>query len=713
MSESYLIFSHFDLVTPDGVIYHVQPISPSEAAVEVHIGQISPAFIGFSIDKKYVLFNLKSTLAQLGFHAKLLDLELNKNKRQAILHIRLFAKNSYAQAILPLLHKDCVIGKLFAQDESRKVKNPEYLMRMFGRCDREGRPLLSFGHHAGHDELILEKIKGFTYAFLPIKKGIVTYKPSVNEILSIIPTLLTHKSFPIRIFLRYLQEWKDQDTVTLPENDVLLVRTEPLYVRTVFARVVDEKLPRGYHHTAANILQPDTLASGDIYEFYGSSDTELKEIPLEFYTLEPHREYVFFHDRDQLQASLERSETLFKAFKTAPKSAETLAAVFISKGTQLFSLSEKDWIQREVTKHDLPGIEHPQRQATLVKKYIEEQPAYPFVKAMEDNFITSQGILLSRYLPSPMMKRFLLSQFVQRCIKGIYFQYPSMSHPYFFSHEDRGFLSDLSKFGIPVYWVDQNSKQILQYVYRTDKDTGMFVPLNKIESFLQAIFFGVYGSNLIAGSFEIALQELMSGLIKMQKELSHPLLSATTPIALVTGGGPGAMEVGNRVAKNTGILSCANIVDFRKKNEYVNEQKQNPYIEAKMTYRIDKLIERQAEFRLDFPIFLMGGIGMDFEFTLEEVRRKVGSGPITPVLLFGSHDYWKSKITSRYLCNIRTQTTKGSEWVSNCFYCIQNAQQGLEVYRKFFKDQLPIGPDYPAMEEGFFSFEKNGELKSV
>ena len=54
-----------------------------------------------------------------------------------------------------------------------------------------------------------------------------------------------------------------------------------------------------------------------------------------------------------------------------------------------------------------------------------------------------------------------------------------------------------------------------------------------------------------------------------------------------------------------------------------------------MTYRLDKLVERQAEFNLDFPIFLPGGIGTDFEFALEEVRRKVGSVTITPILLLG------------------------------------------------------------------------------
>jgi predicted Rossmann-fold nucleotide-binding protein len=116
------------------------------------------------------------------------------------------------------------------------------------------------------------------------------------------------------------------------------------------------------------------------------------------------------------------------------------------------------------------------------------------------------------------------------------------------------------------------------------------------------------------------------------------------------------------------------------------------------------LIERQAEFHLDFPIFLMGGIGTDFEFTLEEVSRKVGSAPAHPILLFGTPEYWEQKITPRFRCNLEHGTIKGSEWISNCFYCIQNAKQGLEVYRQFFSGELPIGKDGPVFEKGFVIF---------
>ena len=184
----------------------------------------------------------------------------------------------------------------------------------------------------------------------------------------------------------------------------------------------------------------------------------------------------------------------------------------------------------------------------------------------------------------------------------------------------------------------------------------MFVPEPLVDTFIKSTSFGIYGSTLVVGDLEQELSVLLRGLIEMRSEMSHPLFNKDTPIALVTGGGPGLMEVGNRVANRLGILSCANVVDFRNSNNLnIQEQKQNPYIEAKMTYRLDQLVERQAEFHLDFPIILSGGFGTDFEHCLEEVRRKVGSITPTPVLLFGAPSYWKEKITSRYHCNLKAE----------------------------------------------------------
>ena len=65
-----LSFLHHDLVTPDGKIVELTRIDEKRVHAKVLIENISPSFLGFSIEKENVFFNLKSTLAQLGVNAK-------------------------------------------------------------------------------------------------------------------------------------------------------------------------------------------------------------------------------------------------------------------------------------------------------------------------------------------------------------------------------------------------------------------------------------------------------------------------------------------------------------------------------------------------------------------------------------------------------------------------------------------------------------------
>lgn len=701
-----------DLASPDGSITTLESISPNQARALVHVHAISPDFVGYLIEPEALFFNIKSTLAQLGLEGVCEEIRLEKSKAAAEVVVLLTAKGEIAKRLLALLRPGAFIGRLFAADQRRRVRDPSYLSRMFGRSDRLGRPLLSLGGLHGGNDLILEKIDGRTVAYLTLLHGSVTYD---DDIYGLLPTLVKALTLGMqtRNLLSLHQRWQ-AGAIRNPEpNEILLVRTLPLHIRTVYARVVDSLLPAGYRHTSASILQPDTKASGDIYELYGESQHEIFDIPLEFYTLEPYREYVFFADRDQLQASLENPEALFTAFATAPQPESTLASIFIVKGEQLLNLKSDEWIARDVRYHEFPGLGHGQRQALMVERYIAQQPSQPFLHGIDIGSITSEGVLLCRHFPPPLMKRLLLSDQGQRCLKGLYFQIPSESHGDFFTHEDRSLLHDLFTFAIPVFWVDRVSHRILQYMERPGSEVGMFVPMDKIDVFLRATVLGIYGSNLIAGAFEESLTELLKGLLKMREEMKHPLLNPKTPLALVTGGGPGAMEVGNRVAQALSILSCANIVDFRssdpKKDALPNEQKQNKHIEAKMTYRKERLIERQAEFRLHLPIFLVGGIGTDFELALEEVCRKIGATEGSmPILLFGGREYWIEKITSRFRCNMAAGTIKGSEWVSNCFYCVENPQEALQVYRDFFNGTLSIGKFGNIYEDGFAVVTETG-----
>lgn len=399
--QPHLFSEHYDLVTPDGKITGLKKIGPASLEATVCIKNISPFFIGYQIPPERVFFNLKSTLAQLGINGIGQEYELSLPTHSATIRVRLDAIGPLAMQMLDLLTVGAFIGKLFAADERRRVRNPDYLLRMFGRSDRQGRPLLSLGGLQGSDQLILEKIEGRTVAYLSLQPGTLRYDDTVSGFLPTLAKALLNPHIHARSLLQLHQEKKPDAERMVKEGEILLVRTLPLHIRTVFGKVVDALLPQGCHHTTASVLEPTTKASGDVYELFGSSKRALNDIPLEFYTLEPYREHVFFSDRDQLQNCLENPSCLFKAFETAPAPEHHRCAAFVVKGEQMLNLKPADWISCEPTINEFPGLIHPLRQALMVERYIQQQPSYPLLKAIENESITSEGILLLRYFPSP------------------------------------------------------------------------------------------------------------------------------------------------------------------------------------------------------------------------------------------------------------------------------------------------------------------------
>ncbi|KNH06178.1 Transporter [Perkinsela sp. CCAP 1560/4] len=704
-SKRALEDSSFDLVSPDGHITWYRRVNRQRILAEVSIQEISPRFIGWFDENPTdtIVFHMKSTLSQLGVDSKLCDLQLKEATLEAKCEIEISAITTLGILTLDFLEVGAAIGKLFKGCSARRVHHIPYITRLLGHNDRFGNPLLVYGD--GSTDWRLTEIDGRVVAFIKLEPGSLVYDFDVTGFLPTVGKALqsNHTLSLVKRILRLHQHYKQENSRYVREGEMLMVRTKAMQMRSLFGRVVPELLPPGVKCTSSCILEPYDQGTmdnnvGRAFVFYGHSDVELEYIPLEFYTVEPYREGIAFEDRKDLADLLMDYEGAAQAFRSVPNDPDIQACVYICKASQMRELNEESWITSKPHRVPFVGSFEPSQQRVLAQQYLMQQCQFGLLSAIDSGEIISQGVLLTKYFISPILKHLLLSGSVCQYVRAIYFLQASKTTGTFFSQTDRAMLQDLMYFGVRVYHVDLKAEKIHQYAHRMGTDAGMFVPLGRKEEYLHAVYVGIYGSNLIEGDFESDLTLLLDGMRNLLKPDKKDL-------CVVTGGGPGIMELGNRVANKLGILSCGLFVDFgsgsSKPGVVINEQKKNPYVDAWMTYRLEKLVERQSDFNLDFPIFCVGGVGTDFEFALEEVRRKVGTTPPNPILLFGSKEHWKNKLTARWQENVRSGVVKGSEWLSNVCYVVSSGKQALEVYKKFFNNELAIGNKHPWNTDGF------------
>jgi len=158
--------------------------------------------------------------------------------------------------------------------------------------------------------------------------------------------------------------------------------------------------------------------------------------------------------------------------------------------------------------------------------------------------------------------------------------------------------------------------------------------------------------------------------------------------AVVTGGGPGAMEGANRGAKEGGGLSVGFNI------ELPHEQYENPYLDIEMTfhhfYARKTMFVKAAEGFVIFP----GGFGTLDE--LFEALTLIQTGKVLhfPVVLFDS-DYWDGMLAWLRECTL----AEGMISVDDValLYVTDDADEAVEVVIDCFERRCAETPGPPAV----------------
>ena len=150
---------------------------------------------------------------------------------------------------------------------------------------------------------------------------------------------------------------------------------------------------------------------------------------------------------------------------------------------------------------------------------------------------------------------------------------------------------------------------------------------------------------------------------------------ADAPLVVVTGGGPGIMEAGNRGAHDAGGKSVGlNIV-------LPHEEQPNPYITPELCFQFHYFAMRKMHFlmRSIALVCFPGGFGTLDE--LFEVLTLTQTGKVRkrPILLF-DRDFWTSLINFDHL----VQTGMIAPHDVGLFHFVETAEQAWELLRREF-----------------------------
>jgi uncharacterized protein (TIGR00730 family) len=162
---------------------------------------------------------------------------------------------------------------------------------------------------------------------------------------------------------------------------------------------------------------------------------------------------------------------------------------------------------------------------------------------------------------------------------------------------------------------------------------------------------------------------------------------------VVTGGGPGIMEAGNRGAYDVGAKSIG--LNIR----LPHEQQPNPYITPDLCFQFHYFALRKFHFvlRAKALVAFPGGFGTLDELFDALTLRQTGRMQQIPIIIFG-REYWQHVIDFQYLADEGTIDDEDLELVRYA----ETAAEAWEMIREFHRQQgAEIRGQGPEAEDGF------------
>jgi hypothetical protein len=237
-----------------------------------------------------------------------------------------------------------------------------------------------------------------------------------------------------------------------------------------------------------------------------------------------------------------------------------------------------------------------------------------------------RATLLVEYFPNLIEHVAICNAVLTGRVGTLVFRRASFEHGQFLSANDHVRLADYEALGARVVWCNDDRRHLAIHAFRGLR--GYFVEPAEIQRFKNSLVLAVYGSaEKLLESDEKGLREFLAQV----KQLFGG------QIAILTGGGPGAMQQATDSALEQGLLVGANYIE-------TIDQSTNKVAHFYQCFQDRNRHNRQRWFDIaSFVVFCVGGLGTLEEVGLTLTDMKLGMVERGPVVFFGNHGddvYW-------------------------------------------------------------------------
>ncbi|MEM7305689.1 MAG: LOG family protein [Planctomycetota bacterium] len=625
--------------TEDGMVIATRRLETDDLEVDVSI-PISPEFSAMVRGRgQDLVFAARSRLARLGVEVVPTS-AVKLDEREAFVTARVSATlDAYdvARHLNDVFLPGLAVGRLVFCPEERRLSSEE----LFEEAKN---------HH-------LQLPRDFSidsngrFIIRPHRKTYELSRPlTKEEVLSILT------QFDGREHLNRLQVARDVNHVVLPPHGGVITSCSMFLHRHYAVLVRDEA--RAGRHLAAVVLDPISTRGTRVFlEFRNTTDKPIINpyVPAEVYHALPEtNESQFFvsdvpgADAEALapaakHPTLDQVRNAFDELEvpTPHSYSNRLVATFQTDEDLTNCKPHGAWRERAPKASSIHDVAS-SRDFTAGREIVQRFGTSILGDLPDD----SQSTLLLGYFPN-------LIEHVQICqaalsgkIKRLIFRRPSYGHGPFFSSNDHSRLSDYEALGLQVYWCNDGRGQLAYHTFRGLR--GYFCEPQNVERFRNSLIVAVYGSAAPLPEREVA---------KLQKLLLELKELFGDDLAILTGGGPGAMQQATEFAIENDLLVGANYIE-------TEDQPTNRLAHFYQCFQGRSRHVRQRWFEISsFQVFCLGGLGTLEEVGLTMTDMKLGVIEQAPLVFYGSSDtdlYWRNLI-EQFL--VMADAGRAPEWL--------------------------------------------------